>query len=164
LRFFNVYGPRQALSNPYTGVLANFASRLLNNLSPVVFEDGMQQRDFVNVRDVARACRLALQTSVADRVFNIASGQRYSVLEIAQRLGRLLGKEDIEVEITQRYRVGDIRHCFADTTLARESLGYDAGITFEEGLEELSAWLEGQITPAGVGDARQELVSRGLTV
>jgi dTDP-L-rhamnose 4-epimerase len=164
LRFFNVYGPRQSLSNPYTGVLAIFASQLLSNNRPIIFEDGQQRRDFVNVRDIARACHLALAASGADdQVFNVGSGRNFSVLEIAASLSDILQK-DIEPEITQRYRVGDIRHCFADISRAREVLGYKPQVTFEQGLAELAEWLEGQIVVNHFEDARNELVARGLTV
>ena len=116
LRFFNVYGPRQALSNPYTGVLAIFASRLLNDSAPLIFEDGLQQRDFVSVYDVARACRLALETpAAAGEVFNVGSGEPHTVREIAARLAqRRSARSTSQPEITGKYRVGDIRHCFAD--------------------------------------------------
>jgi dTDP-L-rhamnose 4-epimerase len=164
LRFFNVYGPRQSLSNPYTGVLAIFASQLLNDTAPIIFEDGQQRRDFVNVKDIARACCLALETPGAtDQVFNVGSGRNFSVNEIAERLARILGK-DIAPEITQRYRVGDIRHCFADITHARNVLGYTPQVSFEQGLSELAEWLEGQIVVNHFADARNELASRGLTV
>jgi dTDP-L-rhamnose 4-epimerase len=165
LRFFNVYGPRQALSNPYTGVLAIFASQLLNGKAPVIFEDGLQRRDFVNVHDIALGIRLAMEVpGAADRVFNIGSGRHTTVREVAERLGRLLDREDIEPEITGRYRVGDIRHCFADISLARDILGYEPQVTFERGLDELASWLETQIGAAHAADARAELQQRGLTV
>src|SRR5206468_11091421 len=124
LRFFNVYGPRQALSNPYTGVLAIFASRLLNGKPPLVYEDGEQRRDFVNVRDVARACVLALEEGGADgHALNIGSGRSVSVNEIARSLADVLGTE-IEPEVTGKFRAGDIRHCFADISRAQRLLGY----------------------------------------
>jgi len=165
LRFFNVYGPRQALSNPYTGVLAIFASRLLNNLSPSIFEDGAQQRDFVNVRDIAQACRLAVEVpEAADQVFNIGSGQHFTICEVADRLGRLLDKEHIDAEITQRYRVGDIRHCYADIARARSVLGYAPQVAFDDGLVELAGWLDGQIATHRGDEAHEELASRGLAV
>ena len=165
LRFFNVYGTRQALSNPYTGVLAIFASRLLNGNPPLIFEDGRQMRDFVHVSDVARACRLALEKPEArDQVFNVGSGRQYTVREIARAMGEVLGREDLEPEITGNYRVGDIRHCFADITLARRTLGYEPGMPLEQGLRELASWLEGQVACDRVAEARAELVSRGLTV
>src|SRR4051812_6487939 len=146
LRFFNVYGTRQALSNPYTGVLAIFASRLLNERPPVIFEDGRQKRDFVSVYDVARACRLALESPDAPgHVLNIGSGQNYTVLELAERMGRAVGKEHIQPEVSGKYRAGDIRHCFADIRLARRILGYDPTTSMDEGLVELAQWLEGQV-------------------
>jgi dTDP-L-rhamnose 4-epimerase len=165
LRFFNVYGPRQALSNPYTGVLAIFASRLLNEHPPAIFEDGEQRRDFVSVHDVARACRLALEVDgAAGDVYNVGSGHSYTVREIAQRVSAVLGKEYIEPEITGQYRVGDIRHCFADISRARTVLGYEPQVTLDHGLSELASWLEGQAAEDHVAQAREELAARGLTV
>jgi dTDP-L-rhamnose 4-epimerase len=168
LRFFNVYGTRQALSNPYTGVLAIFASRLLNGNPPLIYEDGRQMRDFVHVSDVARACRLALlalETEEArGQVFNVGSGRQYTVLEIARSLAEVLGRKEIKPEITGKYRAGDIRHCVADISLARRVLGYAPQMPLERGLIELSSWLEGQVASDRVAQAREELVARGLTV
>jgi dTDP-L-rhamnose 4-epimerase len=165
LRFFNVFGPNQALSNPYTGVLAIFASRLLNDKPPVIYEDGLQQRDFVSVYDVARACRLAMEAPEAPgRVFNVGSGHRYTILTVAQRMARTLGKEHLHPEITGKYRVGDIRHCFADITQARKVLGYQPRVGLEEGLADLEAWLEKQEAQDGVAQASAELAARGLMV
>src|SRR5215208_1391126 len=165
LRFFNVFGTRQALSNPYTGVLAIFASRLLNDKRPTVFEDGLQRRDFVSVYDVARACCLALERPAsAGGVFNVGSGESYSISEIAERIARVMGKEYLRPELTGKYRVGDIRHCFADISLARATLGYEPQVGLEEGLEELAAWLEGQVATDRVEQASAELAARGLTV
>jgi dTDP-L-rhamnose 4-epimerase len=163
LRLFNVYGPRQALSNPYTGALAIFASRLLNGRPPVVYEDGGQQRDFVHVTDVARAYRLALERDGADgRALNVGSGRSASVLEIAGQLARVLGK-DIEPELPGTFRAGDIRHCFADVTRAREALGFEAAVELDEGLAELALWLEGQAATDRFEEAAAELSERGLT-
>jgi len=165
MRFFNVYGPRQALSNPYTGVLAIFASRLLNQRPPLIFEDGFQRRDFVSVYDVARALRLALEVpQAAGQVFNVGSGESASVLEIAARMANVLGAADIAPEITGTYRVGDIRHCFADISLARRVLGYEPEISLEAGLIELAGWLSGQSADDKVDEAHAELATRGLTV
>jgi len=165
LRFFNVYGTRQALSNPYTGVLAIFASRLLNGNAPRVYEDGLQKRDFVSVRDVSLALRLALEVDQQEaQVFNIGSGNSYSIVEVAQQLARVLGVSQIEPEITRTYRAGDIRHCFADIDAARRILGFEPRVTFEEGLGELAQWLEGQIAVDRVTEAHAELSLRGLTV
>src|SRR3977135_3338586 len=108
LRFFNVYGTRQALSNPYTGVLAIFAARYLNNRAPLIFEDGQQRRDFVHVRDLAAACVLALENPAArDEVFNIGGGRPYSVVESAERLGSVLGKGRLRPQVSGNYRAGD---------------------------------------------------------
>lgn len=165
LRLFNVYGPRQALSNPYTGVLAIFASRYLNDNPPLIFEDGLQKRDFVYVTDVARAFRLALETDeAAGKVFNVGSGQAFTILEVARRLGRVLGKEQIAPEITREYRMGDIRHCFADITRAQNVLGYTPQISFDDGLTTLAAWVEDQTADDDVETASAELAERGLTV
>jgi dTDP-L-rhamnose 4-epimerase len=165
LRLFNTYGPRQALSNPYTGVLAIFAARLLNGKPPVVFEDGQQRRDFVNVRDVARAFVLALTSETAvGRAINIGSGVSLSVLEIARRLAQVLRLPQTSAEIAGQYRVGDIRHCFADTTLSRELLGYEASVSLREGLTELGEWLQAERTVDTYDVARRELEARGLTL
>jgi dTDP-L-rhamnose 4-epimerase len=164
LRFFNVYGPRQALSNPYTGVLAIFASRLLNGRAPLLFEDGLQQRDFVNVHDVANAIVLALDTTdVSDTVLNIGSGQPLTVREVARCLSTALEVE-IAPEVTGRYRVGDIRHCFADISRATSLLGYTPQVAFDTGIRELTEWLVDQEADDRVGDAHRELHARGLAV
>ncbi|HKD33063.1 MAG TPA: NAD-dependent epimerase/dehydratase family protein [Gaiellaceae bacterium] len=163
LRLFNVYGPRQALSNPYTGALAIFASRLLNDRPPVVYEDGNQRRDFVHVADVARAFLRALEDDGADgRAVNVASGDGVSILELAQALARVLGK-DIAPELPGTYRAGDIRHCFADVTLARELLGFEARADRDEALAELAQWLETQPASDHFDRAAAELAERGLT-
>jgi dTDP-L-rhamnose 4-epimerase len=165
LRFFNVYGPRQALSNPYTGVLAIFAGRLLNGRPPLIYEDGRQRRDFVSVYDVARACRLSLERpDPAGRVLNVGSGQDVSVLEIADELARVMGCEEVGAQVTGKYRVGDIRNCFADIALATETIGYRPEVTRADGIAELAAWLAGEVATDRVDDAAAELAARGLTV
>jgi dTDP-L-rhamnose 4-epimerase len=165
LRFFNVYGPDQALSNPYTGVLAIFGGRLLNGKPPLIFEDGEQRRDFVSVHDVARACALALERdAAAGRAVNVGSGESITVREIAQRLARVTDREQIEAEVTGKYRVGDIRHCFADIGSAREALGYEPQIALDDGMAELAEWLEGQTADDRVDSAHGELAARGLTL
>ena len=165
LRFFNVYGTRQALSNPYTGVLAIFASRLLNGRRPPVFEDGRQRRDFVSVRDVARACLLALESPASSgTALNVGSGHSYAIGEIAERLARVLEREELTPELTGKYRMGDIRHCFADISRARELLGYEPAIELDDGLAELAGWLDTQVATDRADEARAELAARGLTV
>jgi len=163
LRLFNVYGPGQALSNPYTGVLAIFASRLLNGQRPMVFEDGGQRRDFVYVGDVARAFAEALELPQAvGEVFNVGSGADRSVTEVASELARAMGRNDIDPQIVGKSRVGDIRHCFCDTSKTAEKLGFRAGKDFQEGLAELAEWVAVQTADDRVDQARAELEARGL--
>ncbi len=163
LRFFNVYGPRQALSNPYTGVTAIFASRLLNGRPPVVFEDGRQSRDFIHVSDIVEALIRALEPGAADfRAVNVGTGVATSVNQVADVLGRELGVE-LDREVRLQYRAGDIRHCFADPSLAREVLGFEPQVNFEEGMRELSVWLATQEATDLVDQATASLTERGLT-
>jgi dTDP-L-rhamnose 4-epimerase len=165
LRFFNAYGPRQALSNPYTGVLAIFAARLLNDNPPAIYEDGLQQRDFISVHDLALACRLALETpGIAGEVFNVGSGAPHTVRDIAAKLARVVGKENIQPQILGKYRVGDIRHCFADISKAQRVLGFTPQVRLEDGLVELASWLASQAAVDRVAQASAELSARGLTV
>ena len=164
LRFFNVYGPRQALSNPYTGVLAIFAARLLNGRRPLVFEDGLQRRDFVSVHDVARAVLAAVEHPARPvGALNIGGGRSFTIREIAERLATAVGRPDIEPEITGQYRAGDIRHCFADIGRARQALGYAPEVALEDGMRELAGWLEGRTAFDRTAEARRELARRGLT-
>ena len=162
LRFFNVFGPRQALSNPYTGVLAIFAARLLNKRPPLVFEDGLQRRDFVHVHDVARACVMALETEHTDEVFNIGSGQSRTILSVADDLARVMGCPHIRPQVTGKYRAGDIRHCFADIRKSAQQLGFAPRVRFEDGLQELAHYLADQIADDQAERATDELMRRGL--
>jgi dTDP-L-rhamnose 4-epimerase len=163
LRFFNVYGERQALSNPYTGVAAIFASRLLNGRAPIVFEDGGQSRDFVHVTDVVSAVMAALEPGRGDGLaINVGSGASTSVLDVADVLSRGLEVE-VEPEIRNAFRAGDIRHCFADVTRARKELDFTAAVAFENGMRELAHWLEGQEAVDRVEEATEALRARGLT-
>jgi dTDP-L-rhamnose 4-epimerase len=164
LRFFNVFGTRQSLSNPYTGVLAIFASRLLNGNRPLIFEDGLQRRDLVSVYDVVQACRLALEHPAAiGQAFNVGSGRSVTVREVADLVAGILGK-NVEPEICGKYRVGDIRHCFADISRISSELGYTPTVTLEDGMVELAEWLQDQAADDRVAQASQELAARGLTV
>ena len=163
LRLFNVYGPGQALSNPYTGVLAIFASRFLNGQSPLIFEDGEQRRDFVHVSDVARAFADALVLPQAvGGTFNIGSGNHRSVKEVAEELAKAMGKNDLTAEVVGKARIGDIRHCFCDTTLAAEKLDFRATQDFQQGLAELAEWVAQQTAQDRVEQMRSELEKRGL--
>ncbi len=161
LRFFNVYGTRQSLSNPYTGVMAIFASRLLNGKPPIIYEDGEQSRDFVHVSDVINGIRLALESDVRDEVINIGSGNRYNIRGLAERLATALGS-NLQAEITGQNRVGDIRHCFADISKARELLGYAPKMSIEDGIAELVAWLKTQAPDDKLEAHKAELEARGL--
>jgi dTDP-L-rhamnose 4-epimerase len=166
LRFFNVYGQRQSLSNPYTGVVAIFASCLLNDRAPLVFEDGLQTRDFVHVSDIVQAIELALDTeSVGDVALNVGTGSPTTVCEIAGTLARELGVS-CPPEVVGRFRQGDIRHCFADISAIRKALGYEPRVGLQEGLRDLVAWI-GQTGPPAQDLTRRstgELEARGLVV
>ncbi len=163
LRYFNIYGPRQALSNPYTGVCAIFASRLLNGRAPLVFEDGQQMRDFVSVHDVVAANLLAMESEAAEGMaLNIGSGQGITIRKVAAALARALDKE-IEAEITGQSRAGDIRHCFADISAAKRALGYEPRVSFPAGMAELGEWLGSQRAVDRAAEAAQQLRSFGLT-
>jgi len=163
LRYFNVYGPRQSLGNPYTGVAAIFSSRLLNDRPPPVFEDGHQSRDFIHVSDIVQACLLALENDDAvGLAHNVGTGRSLSLLDMVKALrGRLGGPEP---EMAGRFRQGDIRHCYADTTRARERLGFEARVRFEDGIEDLAEWARGQEPEDRTAAARDELDSAGLTL
>jgi dTDP-L-rhamnose 4-epimerase len=163
LRLWNAYGPGQALSNPYTGVLAIFASRIANGQPPMVFEDGQQRRDFVHVSDVARAFLLALDAPKADgEVFNIGSGEDRTVEEVALLQAASMGRPDLRPDITNRARAGDIRHNIPNLSLARERLGYQPRQRFSDGLAELAEWVARQEAKDRVAEARRELEERGL--
>lgn len=164
LRLFNTYGERQALSNPYTGVLAIFGNRLLHRRPPLIFEDGHQRRDFIHVKDVARAFRLALeQPLAANRALNVGTGHSISILGLALAMAQAIGA-DVEPEVTGDYRIGDVRHCFANIDGAHQFLGFAPQIGLDEGIVELSEWLAGQVSVDRVDEARSELLARGLTV
>ena len=165
LRLFNVYGTRQALANPYTGLLATFAARYRHNKPPLVLEDGRQRRDYVSVHDVGQACVLALdRAEAAGCAINVGSGRAYTILEAASELSRVLGKDGIVAEVTGDYRAGDVRHCFADIDLARRLLGYDPRVSLADGLAELAAWQQGPSAVDRTLEARPEMMERGLAV
>ncbi len=162
LRYFNVYGPRQSLSNPYTGVAAIFSSRLLNNNSPIVYEDGLQSRDFIHVSDIVQANLLAMTAATAvNDYFNVGTGRTTTVLDVARVMGRALGK-DIEPTIVNKFREGDIRHCVSDISKAQRVLGYQPRVQFEAGMQELAEWVSHQQAVDLVEKARQELEKRKL--
>jgi dTDP-L-rhamnose 4-epimerase len=161
LRFFNVYGPRQSLKNPYTGVINTFITRLVNGLPPQLYEDGRPSRDFVHVSDVCQACLLAMSNEAADgQVLNVGSGQPLSLLEVAQTIAAQFGVPF--PVITSQYRLGDIRHCYADLSRSRQLLGYAPQVSFKVGIAQLLHQLAGQEWPDQSGQAEAELVIRGL--
>jgi dTDP-L-rhamnose 4-epimerase len=162
LRQFNAFGPRQALSNPYNGVMAIFSARLLNGRSPIIFEDGGQMRDFVHVRDVAHANVLAMERDTGpSSVFNVGSGRFLSIRQVAEHLAGRLGLA-ISPEINGQFRIGDVRCCVADTAAAKTRLGFEAETPWEEGLDDLIAWVREQTAEDHVEEAVDELRRRGL--
>ncbi len=164
LRFFNVYGTRQALSNPYTGVGAIFASRLLNGNAPVIFEDGLQSRDFIHVKDIARACLLALENPASDyKVLNAGTGKPTTILEIGKAIAAELGKPSDDFVIKNQFRSGDVRHCFADTSQTKDILGFSAEIEFSRGVRDLCSWVKTCTSSDLVDSATEELEKHGLT-
>lgn len=164
MRFFNVYGTRQALSNPYTGVGAIFASRILNGNPPVIFEDGLQSRDFIHVMDLCRACLMALEDPAADhQVFNVGTGRPTSILEVAGAIAKELGGRDDNFIIRNQFRAGDIRHCFADCSRIRDLIGFMPEIEFGDGVRDLCEWVAGTSAEDRVDNATRELEDRGLT-
>jgi dTDP-L-rhamnose 4-epimerase len=161
LRYFNIYGPRQALSNPYTGVCAIFSSRIKNNNPPLIFEDGLQTRDFISVHDIVRANLLVMKKSKADyEMFNVGTGKPVSILDIARTLSKLYGKA-LKPDIVNKYRSGDIRHCYADISKISK-LGFKPTISFEDGMRELVEWGITQEAEDKSDIAYQELKERGL--
>jgi dTDP-L-rhamnose 4-epimerase len=163
LRYFNTYGPRQALSNPYTGVAAIFSGRLLNGKPPIIFEDGQQKRDFVHVSDIVQANLLAMERSEMDYgAFNVGTGRSLTILDVAETLSQHLDGQH-PPEIVHKFRSGDIRHCFADSGRL-QGFGYQPQVRFEEGVAELVEWVRSQTAVDGFEQARQELARRGLAV
>lgn len=163
LRLFNVYGPRQSLSNPYTGVLAIFLARLLAGEQPVVYEDGGQSRDFISVHDVADTALRVLETDAADgQVMNLGSGEPRRIADIGRALATLTGREDLPPRVTGQFRRGDIRHCTADVSRARRRLGFVPRVAWDDGLRELLAWCRGAASADHFVRAQRELESRGL--
>ncbi len=163
LRYFNAYGPRQALSNPYTGLIAIFSSRLINRQPPRMFEDGRQMRDFIHVSDLIRANLLALRSDLDGRhVFNVGTGKPTTVLQIAETLSELHQFTE-PPEVLNTYRAGDIRHCYADISLIQQALGFEPEMKLEDGMEDLVGWLQGQTAEDRVSEAEDALERNNLT-
>lgn len=163
LRLFNVFGAGQALSNPYTGVLANFASRIINGQPPMVFEDGQQRRDFVHVKDVARAFRLAMeQPRASGHVINVGSGRSYTVAMVAKLVAEALDRPDLGPDILQKARSGDIRNCFSDISKARDLIGFEPQHALEDSLGEFAAWVKAAEARDRSAEMKRQLEARGL--
>lgn len=161
-RFFNVYGSRQSLSNPYTGVAAIFLSRLKNGNRPLIYEDGRQSRDFISVRDLVEAKLFLLENPAAlNAPYNICTGRPTSVAEVSTTLAGHLGRPDLEPEITGQYRAGDIRHCYGDPSRLA-ALGWTHKTDISEGFRKLIEWAAQAESVDMVDRAHQELVERGL--
>jgi dTDP-L-rhamnose 4-epimerase len=162
LRFFNIYGPRQALSNPYTGAAAIFSSRLLNGNPPLVFEDGQQSRDFIHVSDIVAANVLAMERG-GDRcaVYNVGTGRSISILQLVSLIREELGKGPAP-EVLGKFREGDIRHCYADISRIRAELDFTPRVPLEKGVKDLVAWVGEQEAVDMVDQATRELERRGL--
>ncbi|MBL7196679.1 MAG: NAD-dependent epimerase/dehydratase family protein [Candidatus Omnitrophica bacterium] len=162
LRYFNAYGSRQSLSNPYTGVLAIFSCRVLNNKPPIIFEDGLQSRDFIHVKDIVKANILAMEKKQADyEVFNIGTGLRTTLVKLADVLIKAINPK-LKMQITNKFREGDTRHCFADITKIKKKLGFSPGVKLERGLKDLLDWLKTQKARDKISKMNLELKKRGL--
>ena len=162
LRYFNVYGPRQSLSNPYTGVAAIFMSRIKNNNQPIIYEDGLQTRDFISVHDIVDSNLLAMEKNAANyEIFNVGTGNPITIRHIAETVAQSYGK-DIKPNITYKFRKGDIRHCFADTTKIRKKLGFKLKMSFEEGMKELIEWSKNQESVDKFNEATKYLKKHDL--
>lgn len=162
LRYFNIYGPRQSLNNPYTGVCAIFLARVKNNHQPIIFEDGGQSRDFIYVSDVVAANILAMKKKEADyNFFNVGTGKPHSIIEIAQKIIKLYGR-GIKPLVLNKYRSGDIRHCYADISKIKSKLGFSPLVGFEDGMKKLIKWSENQSAKDLSCKAQEELKKHGL--
>ncbi len=162
LRYFNVFGARQSLSNPYTGVAAIFMSRIKNNKSPIVFEDGNQTRDFISVHDIAKANLLAMNSNKANyESFNVGTGNPIKIKEVAEIIARVEGKQ-IKPSIQETFRKGDVRHCYADISKIKNKLGFEPSISFEEGVKEIIDWAKNVKAIDKSEEAVKELKEKGL--
>jgi dTDP-L-rhamnose 4-epimerase len=161
-RFFNVYGSGQSLTNPYTGIITIFASKIKNGEPPLIYEDGLESRDFVHVDDIVQALTLAINCEKAYyKVVNVGSGEALTVLDMARIMIREMGR-DFEPQVIGKYRVGDIRHCHADLTRARELLGYEPRVSFQEGIREFFGWAKDRRSDDRLAAATAELEQRKL--
>ena len=163
LRFQNVYGPGQSLSNPYTGILSIFSNLLLQNKNLNIFEDGKESRDFVYIDDVVNSIILALfNTNIKDGIFNIGSGEKTTVLTVAEELKKLY-RSNSNISISGNYRIGDIRHNIADLEKSKSKLNYHPSVSFSNGIKEFAEWVKGEnIKAIKYEQSIEEMKSRGL--
>jgi len=153
LRYFNVFGPRQDPSSPYSGVISQFIDRLLKGQRPIVYGDGEQTRDFTYVSNAVEANMLAAESNRGiGEVINVANGEQVSINQLFQRLRLVIGRDEVEPEY-QAARAGDILHSLADISLAREYLGFEPRIRLEEGLRLTVESVSGQLVPKGASDS-----------
>jgi dTDP-L-rhamnose 4-epimerase len=162
LRYFNVYGSRQTVSNPYTGVAKIFASQIIKGNLPIIYEDGLQTRDFVHVNDVVQANLLALQREEANgEIFNVGTGRPTTILEMARAISKRVGG-DLAFQPSYQHRSGDVRHCWADITKIRSLLGFEPRTVFPAGLDDVLATVESAANPGRTDMAHSELAQKGL--
>lgn len=159
-RFFNVYGPRQSVRNPYTGVAAIFSSQIESGRAPMIYEDGEQSRDFIEVSDVARAVVMLLDREDAIGAYNVGTGSRTSIRQLANALLRVYDRP-LGLDIRGMYRAGDIRHCFADVGRLSD-LGWSSEVSLDDGLRRLAEWVSTTEVDDRTGRAHSELLDRGL--
>ncbi len=162
MRFFNAYGPRQSLSNPYNGVAAIFLSRVKNGKAPIINEDGLQTRDFVHIKDIVRACELALTKSAANyETFNVGSGVPITIRDVAKVILDLC-RSSIKPEITGKFRSFDVRHCYADLRKLKKLLDWQPQVSFEQGMQDVYEWSKREVAQDLVEQSLVELAKRGL--
>lgn len=163
LRFQNVYGEGQSLLNPYTGILSIFSSQILNDNDINVFEDGKESRDFIHVDDAVDAIIKSIENEAAnDEVFNVGTGVQTTVIEIAEYL-RKLYKKNVGITISGQFRIGDIRHNFADISKIQSKLNFEPKISLEEGLSRFTNWvLQQDIQDVKLQESLEEMKRKGL--
>lgn len=169
LRYFTVYGPRQSLSNPYAGIFAIFVSRILDGESPPIFEDGLETRDFIHVKDVVKANILALESNINEGIFNVGTGSPTSILSLANMLIRKMDSKVIPV-LSGKFRPGEVRHGFADNSKIAKRLGFQPSVKIEDGISDQIHWLS-SLSPSEIRSdlnlfkrLKKDAIRTGLTV
>ena len=162
-RYQNVYGPGQSLKNPYTGILSIFSTQIKNGNGINIFEDGKETRDFVFINDVVDATVLGIEKETANnQVFNVGTGVATDVITVATELSKNYGIQ-VPITISGNYRLGDIRHNYADITKARQLLGFEPKISFKEGLRQFTDWVNTQeVEEDKYQQSIEEMKAKGL--